>query len=114
MEARDVFLLEGIIDLCDRIASTIVRNNGDLQRFTEDLDFQEVCAFRVIQVGELVNSLSQNLKDAYPDIPWHAIIGFRNILTHDYGKIDVERMWNTVNDDIPELRDFCAKQIGKE
>ncbi|MBR1796251.1 DUF86 domain-containing protein [Candidatus Saccharibacteria bacterium] len=46
-------------------------------------------------------------------MPWHAIIGFRNILTHDYGKIDVERMWNTVNDDIPALRDFCAKQIGK-
>lgn len=114
MQPKDVFLLEKIVDYCDRIAVTVRKNSGDYQKFVEDLDFQEVCAFRAIQIGELANSLSLELKDANPMIPWHAIIGFRNILTHDYGSIDTKRMWTTIIEDIPELRTFCAKQIGLE
>lgn len=112
MESRDVFLLEEIIDYCDRIASTIARHDGDFSAFESDLDFQEVCAFRAIQIGELVNKLSDVVKNANPDIPWHLAVGLRNILTHDYGSIDNKRMWNTLLEDYPRFKDSCAKIIS--
>ncbi|MBR3253695.1 DUF86 domain-containing protein [Candidatus Saccharibacteria bacterium] len=111
MEDRDVFILEEIIEYCNKINSTIDRHNGNRNDFDNDLDFQEACAFRVIQIGELVNNLSEKFKETHNEMPWRNIIAFRNIVTHDYGKIDIDKMWDTIITDIPALKNYCAKII---
>lgn len=113
MDSRDIFILESIIDLCDRIANTIRKFGDSLEIFENDLDFQDACELRIIQIGENVNSLSDNFKNTHPDIPWKNIVGTRNIIVHDYGTISNEKIWNTIKQDIPMLRDFCARQISK-
>ena len=60
-----------------------------------------------------VNSLSDRFKDSYPEISWKNIIGTRNIIVHDYGVISNQKVWNTLKNDIPLLREFCATQIGR-
>ncbi|MBR3143733.1 DUF86 domain-containing protein [Candidatus Saccharibacteria bacterium] len=111
MEDRDVFILEEIVDYCDKVASTLDKIGGKYENFKEDSDYQDICAFRTMQIGELVNSLSDRFKGNHPEIEWRNIIAFRNIVTHDYGKIDVKKMWDTVIDDVPALKEFCEKQI---
>ena len=71
-----------------------------------------MCAFRAIQIGELVNKLSDVVKNANPDTPWHLAVGLRNILTHDYGSINNKRMWNTLLEDYPRFKDSYAKIIS--
>ena len=110
MADKNIFILEEIITYCDKIADSIVRHHDDFQSFQNDPDFQEACAFRVIQIGELVNSLSEQFRNDHPEIPWHNIIAFRNIVTHDYGRIDLEKMWDTITLDIPALKSFCEAQ----
>lgn len=39
----------------------------------------------------------------YPQIPWRAIIGMRNIISHEYSSTDPEKVFNTVKLNIPEL-----------
>jgi uncharacterized protein with HEPN domain len=39
----------------------------------------------------------------YPSVPWHKIIGMRNILIHEYDSIDLDRVWMTIQKDIPNL-----------
>ena len=112
MESRDVFILEEIISYCDKIESALSKHGWSRAEFDNDLDFQEACAFRAIQIGELVNSLSEVFKEGHPEIEWRNIVAFRNIVTHDYGKIDIDKMWDTLNEDIPKLREFCAGVIG--
>ena len=112
MEARDVFILEEIINYCDRTADNIQKFGDDFDRFKDNLTYQEVCAFHAIQIGELVNSLSDKFKDSHPGMPWQDIVGLRNMITHDYGKVDEGVMWETIKEDFPSLRDFCAKQIN--
>lgn len=51
--------------------------------------------------------MSQQTKDAYPQIPWRAIHGMRNIFAHDYGRLDRRLVWNAVVDDFPVLKSFC-------
>ena len=42
-------------------------------------------------------------KDAHPEIPWPEIIGLRNRIVHVYFEIDLDIVWNIVNDDVPTL-----------
>lgn len=88
MGDKDIFILEEIVDYCDKISGALSRHGNSREEFGEDLDFQEACAFRAIQIGELVNSLSDSFKECNPEIEWRSIVAFRNIVTHDYGKID--------------------------
>ena len=111
MDSRDIFILESIVDFCDRIADSIQKYGNSFEVFDQDLDFQDACALRIIQIGENVNSLSDNFKSNHPEIPWRSIVGTRNIIVHDYGVINNRRVWETLNTDIPALRDFCAGQI---
>jgi uncharacterized protein with HEPN domain len=39
-------------------------------------------------IGEAVNDLPESYTDARPDIPWHAIAGLRNVIVHEYFRID--------------------------
>ena len=111
MEHRDVFLIEAIIDYCDRIIDDLNKPGVDYTFFSNDLDLQDVSAFRILQIGENANNLSDGFKNQYTQIPWHQISGFRNIVAHEYGNIEPETLWQTITTDIPELRNFCAKLI---
>lgn len=39
----------------------------------------------------------------YKSIPWHSVFGMRNFLSHEYGDVDAEGIFNTVKANIPEL-----------
>ncbi len=41
--------------------------------------------------------------EAYPEIPWQQIVGMRNRLIHEYFRINLEAVWETVRNDLPEL-----------
>lgn len=54
-------------------------------------------------IGEAVGKLSKELKDRFPDIPWQDIKDFRNLLAHEYFGVDLEIVWNTAHNDLPQL-----------
>jgi uncharacterized protein with HEPN domain len=52
-------------------------------------------------IGEVARRLSQQTRDAYPDIPWDQMIGMRNRLIHEYFRVNLTTVWETVRDDLP-------------
>ena len=54
-------------------------------------------------VGEAASRISTDTARAHPDIPWSGIVGMRNRLVHGYFNINLERVWETVRQDIPQL-----------
>ena len=59
--------------------------------------------FRLIQISENAKKISQKFKDERKDIPWTALYGLRNRIVHDYGNVDLEIVYTTLKDDLPEL-----------
>ena len=49
--------------------------------------------------------MSEELRDAQPEVPWSQIIAFRNVIVHEYFGIDLELVWEIVGEHIPTLRD---------
>jgi uncharacterized protein with HEPN domain len=60
-------------------------------------------------IGEAASKVTPELKAAYPDIPWTDVVGMRNRLIHGYFDIDLDRVWDTVIDDLAPLHE----QLGK-
>jgi uncharacterized protein with HEPN domain len=85
---------------CDAIKFTKGRSRGDL-------DLDRMLALSLVKcieiVGEAASRVSPEIQAGYPQIPWRDIIGMRNRLIHAYYDIDLDRVWDTVLDDLPSL-----------
>ena len=54
-------------------------------------------------IGEAARRVSDTFRKQHPQIPWKEMIGLRNILAHDYGRIDHDRLYATAVKEIPGL-----------
>jgi len=54
-------------------------------------------------VGEAAARVTREHQSELPQIPWMQIVGMRNRLIHAYFQIDLDIVWNTVTQALPEL-----------
>jgi uncharacterized protein with HEPN domain len=72
-------------------------------RFQSDRMMQHA-VIRLIQIiGEASRKISAEFRKAHPEIPWSEIIGMRNRLVHEYFRIVPDKIWETVQKDLPAL-----------
>ena len=81
----------------------IIAHTQDLDQ--EDLEENEVLQdsvmFRLIQISENSDKLTQDFKNQHPEIAWRALKGMRNRIVHNYGGVDMGIIYDTVTNDIP-------------
>ena len=74
------------------------------------------CVMRFQVIGEHIGKLLKNEEkplDAYPNIPWNAIYGMRNIISHEYANIDEDIIVSVINDDLPPLIEVIEELLRK-
>ena len=54
-------------------------------------------------MGEAASRVTAERQQASPAIPWRDIVAMRNRLIHGYFDVDLDRVWDTVTDDLPPL-----------
>lgn len=113
IERRDKVILQKIVGYCRRIADNLERYTHDFSAFEEDHLFQDACCMCVVQIGELVGQLSEETKGKNTAIPWRAIKDTRNFYVHAYGAIDIPSVWDTLNEDIPALKQACEALLSE-
>lgn len=76
-------------------------------RLRADLDRDRMFALALVKcieiVGEAAAGLGPEMRERYPGIPWADVVGMRNRLVHAYFEIDMDRVWDTITDDLPRL-----------
>ncbi len=73
------------------------------QEFDDNEVLQDSVMFRLIQISENCDKLTQDFKDAHPEIAWRALKGLRNRIVHNYGGVDLRIIYETVTVDIPDI-----------
>lgn len=72
-------------------------------RFAGDEAIQSAVSYQLVIIGEAARFLGDETKSGLPDIPWQQVVGLRNLLAHEYFRVDVRRVWNIVRADVPSL-----------
>jgi uncharacterized protein with HEPN domain len=55
-------------------------------------------------IGEIAKRLDSDLKAMHPTIPWKSIAGFRDVLIHNYNRINLDVVWDVVEHELQPLR----------
>jgi uncharacterized protein with HEPN domain len=84
--------------------------------FTKDLTLEEFLAAgrsgeimrlaveRELEIlGEAARRVSSRFRDAHAEIPWKEAVGLRNVISHEYDKVDYTEIYGIVRERIPEL-----------
>ena len=83
-----------------------------IREFTINVPFDQYMRDRKLQlaversveiIGEAARRVSDEYRQAHPEIPWRRIIAQRHVLAHEYGEIKQELMWKLAGVHIPDL-----------
>ena len=75
------------------------------EQFRDNREKQFAIIHALEIVGEAAKQIPVQVRGEYPDIPWRDIAGMRDRLIHGYFSVNLERLWNTVQEDLPRLED---------
>lgn len=82
----------------------------------EELDKDEILLdsimFRFIQIAENIILMSTKFKDDHYYIPWTDIVGFRNKIVHEYGKVDLKIVYDTIKIDLIKLEQLFSELVS--
>ena len=81
--------------------------------FAADTKTQDAVLRNLHTLAESTQRLSAPLKARHPEVEWAAIAGFRNVLVHDYLGINLNRVWEIVENDLPDLKPHVAAMLAE-
>ena len=77
--------------------------------FSQNQQALRVVLYGLAVIGEAVAKNIDDLNEADTSIPWGQIRGMRNMVIHEYFRIDIVMIWETVQVDIPILKKSLLK-----
>jgi len=109
-KSDDLSYIKDIIDAIDRI--NIYTEGVTKSKFFEHLMMQDAVIHQIEIIGEASNQISDTFRDEHPDLPWMEMRAIRNKIVHDYRGIELEIIWDTVNNNLPGLHDQIISLLG--
>ena len=98
---------ESLFDIVEAIEKILAYTKGvRFEEFQLNEEKQDAVLRRILVIGEATKRLSAEFKTRHSQIPWKEIAGMRDIVVHDYNRIDLETIWDVVQNDLPELVKF--------
>jgi len=107
-----------ILDYLEDISNAIL----DIRSFVQDMSADAFMAdkktvnavVRSLEViGEATGKIPKDIRLEYPDIPWDEIIGMRNRLLHEYFGVDLDIVWQTIQDDLAPLETAIRTMLNE-
>lgn len=106
---NDLLYLSNIHE-CIAAIESYTRDGRD--SFMQNKMIQDAVIRNFEVIGEATKRLSLQTKEKYSEIPWRRIAGLRDVLIHDYLRVDLEEVWGIVIDYLPDLKVKVEKIVN--
>lgn len=90
-------ILQSVSGIQQRIAG---KSLPEIQR---DETLTKAILYDFMVIGEAARNIPAEIQSRYPTIPWRVMGDMRNIVAHEYFQIDIETIWETIQQDLPSL-----------
>ncbi len=100
--------LRDIKDAISAIKAHLERTRGP----SENPLLHDALLFQFVVIGEAVKSLAAETRDSAPQIPWSDIAGLRDLIAHEYFRIDIDRILEIVNRDLPQFEQAVDRLLS--
>ena len=108
-QIRDDVRLRHMLDACNTLMAS--REEDSL----ESIQNSPVKFYGYVKlveiIGEATYKLTKEFRAAHDEIPWKMMEGMRHVLVHDYYRISPDKLWNTIQNDIPILQKMISKLV---
>lgn len=98
--------IEDISKAIEHIEEYTIKGHDD---FMSDEMTQDAVIYKLAIIGEAASKLPPELKKKYSEIPWKDVIGLRSVIIHDYGSVNLPKIWLIVCTDLPPLKAVILK-----
>ncbi len=98
----------------------ILDSINDVGSFIEGMDFEgfikdKKTIYSVVRAIEIIGEATKNIpfqiRKKYAEVPWKKMAGMRDRLVHEYFGIDLEILWSTAKEDVPQLKIPVSKVL---
>jgi len=107
MQHRDKVVLQKIISEID-VGMQMLGDNS-LAAFLQNEMLKRAIGMTVINIGELIKNVTDEMRARHPDVPWKQVAGFRDITAHKYQTLRMEDVYQVVVEDFPSLKEQLKK-----
>jgi len=104
--------LDDILESCRKIRH--FTEGMSFEEFQQDAKTQDAVIRNFEVIGEAANRLPEEVRSLYHDVEWAKIVGFRNILIHEYFGIRLDTVWSAVQEKVPSLEKQTKEALNEE
>lgn len=101
----DLIRLQHLLDACNAIAA--------LKKQGRSETIEQAMMYHMIVIGEAAAKLSPALKAAAAQLPWSNIIAMRNLLVHEYFRVETDVVWEVAEKHAPLMAEWAKKELDK-
>jgi uncharacterized protein with HEPN domain len=76
-----------------------------------DQDVVARICWSFIVIGEAIKTLPEDLRTRHPAVDWKGFARFRDVLAHQYFRIDQALLWRAVSRSLPPLWDAVSAEL---
>jgi len=99
---------DAIVAIKEHLAPARGEPPGEADRLLHD-----ALLFQFVVIGEAVKHLATETREAAPEIPWADVAGLRDLIAHEYFRIEVDRILAIVERDLPPLERAIDQLLGE-
>ena len=82
------------------------------EQLAADLRSQSAILYQITIMGEATKRLSREFREQYPDVPWDDVAGMRDVIAHQYDRIDLDIIWQVIQRNVPKLLDMLIPLLS--
>jgi uncharacterized protein with HEPN domain len=107
--------LAWVLDMLQASRKTVeYARDLDEEHFQASSLHQDAILRQLTIVGEAAKRVSAEFRVSHPDVPWRQVAGFRDVVVHNYSRVDLQEVWRIIQEDLPTLVTLLEPLIPPE
>ena len=108
-EREELLLLDDILNAGEKILR--FSEGMNFQQFMEDEKTQDACIRNFEIMGEASKYISEETMISNPEISWRKMAGYRNLLIHEYFGVNLEIVWDIIENELTDTIYFIQLML---